>query len=543
VFPGKKFTPEDIVAIVWRRKWLIVLPFVLVSAGTFLWVRTLPALYRSEAVLVVVPQRVPEAYVRSTVTTLVEDQLPTLRQLILSRSRLEAMIQEFGIYTELRARIPMEDVVARLQRDISVETIRPMRAPTRGSAAPEAFRIAVTSTDPRLAQRVADRLSSQFSEENLRDRASQAQQTTEFLKAQLDDARRALQEREKLLADYQRRHAGELPNERDSAIQVLSSTQMQLQANEEAQNQDRSRRLFLERQIADLESDAVAAPSVPAVSPPGSDPTNLAGVSAAERLESAKAQLRALELRLKPEHPDVVTAKRVIRDLEAKVQAEELQKPLAAGAPAERPLTPDESARRNRLRDYRAELQSLDLQMQTRAREARRLTDLVNATQRRMAVMPTRESELTALTRDYQTTWNTYQSLLQRQQDAAVATNLEERQIGQQFRLIEPPRVPERPFSPDRQRLNLFGAAAGLFLGLGLAALLEYRDSAFRTESDIITALSLPVLAVVPRLWTASDRRRQRHRRRLATLALAVGVLLLVVAAVTWRLSVLRGWV
>jgi hypothetical protein len=125
VIPGKKYKPEDILEIAWRRRWLLVVPLVVASIGTMLWSSRLPDRYRSEAVVLIVPPRVPQNYVRPTVTKGLQDRLEGMRQEILSRTRLERIITEFDLYPELRRRTIMDTVVARMREDIGLQVAAP----------------------------------------------------------------------------------------------------------------------------------------------------------------------------------------------------------------------------------------------------------------------------------------------------------------------------------------------------------------------------------------------------------------------------------
>jgi hypothetical protein len=134
-----------------------------------------------------------------------------------------------------------------------------------------------------------------------------------------------------------------------------------------------------------------------------------------------------------------------------------------------------------------------------------------------------------------------YQGLLAKSQDAKVSANLERRQIGEQFKLIDSARVPQRPSSPDRFRLNIMGALGGLLLGLGLAGLLEYRDTSLRTDDDVLVALALPVLAIVPTMSTEIERQRKKRQWRWLASSGAAALLLGTVAA-AWIMR-LNEWV
>ena len=514
MLPGKKYTPEDVVHIGWRRKWLIVVPFVLIALGTYTYTRRMPDLYRSETLILVVPQRVPDTYVKSTVTARIEDRLPTIQQQILTRSRLERIITDLNLYPEQRATAIMEDLVDQMRGDIAV------------TITGDSFRVSYVNPNPRVAQQVASRLASLFIEENLRDRENQAESTNEFLDAQLDDAKRRLIEHEKRLEEYRRRYAGELPSQLASNLQVIQSTQMQLQTLAESINRERERRLLLERQLADLEQEPMLTVSA-------ADGAATAPTTTQQQLQTARRNLEVFESRFTADHPDVRAMKRTIAELEARLDAEQRN---PRSPEADKPLTPAEALRRRRVRDLQAELAAVDGQLAQKTAEDNRLRRVIAQYQSNIDAVPTRESELVELTRDYATLQNTYAALAAKREDSLIAANLERRQIGEQFKVLDPAGVPEKPFSPNRLLLNSVGAGAGLGFGLLLIALLEYRDSTFKTDDEVRRCLNLPVLAVIPVMMSPVEARRVRRRRHLA---LASGMLLVAVggAVAYWRLN------
>jgi uncharacterized protein involved in exopolysaccharide biosynthesis len=145
---------------------------------------------------------------------------------------------------------------------------------------------------------------------------------------------------------------------------------------------------------------------------------------------------------------------------------------------------------------------------------------------------------MTELMRDYKTLQDIYTSLLAKKEDSKLSANLERAQAGEQFKVLDPARVPEQPFSPNRPQILAFGAVIGLALGLGLAMLLEFRDTSIRTEDEVVRVLALPVLALVPLVATRHDIRRRR--RRLVHVAIALAVVAAVTGAVAaWKLGVL----
>jgi len=517
VIPGKKYQLEDLIAIAWRRKWLILVPFALVGSLTAVVSRSLPDLFRSETLILVVPQRVLETYVRSTVTSRIEDRLPSLRQQILSRSRLERIIVDLILYQPERQSGTMEAVVERMRQAISIEIVKG-----------DSFTVSYISRDPQSAKDVTERLASLFIEENVRDREFLAVSTSQFLETQLDDARRRLIEQERKLEAYRVRNANELPSQIATNVQAVQSARMQLQALSEAISRDRDRRLTLEARISDLSEPLAASTPAPPASGPGTsdDLTAPSGATASEQLESARTALRKLSLRLKPDHPDILRLNRIIRDLE--------QKEAAGGDGAAnarstvRAARPTDASRELRLREIRSEIETLDRELALKQDREKQLREEIALYQGRLEAAPIREAELTELTRDYDTLQQIYRNLLTKREDSKIAANLEHRQVGEQFRVLDAARVPERPFSPNRTRINLLGLFAGLTFGAGLAAFLEYRDSTVKTDEEVRTLLLLPVLATIPILTSGEFSWRGRTNVMVsfaAATAAAVGVL------------------
>jgi uncharacterized protein involved in exopolysaccharide biosynthesis len=346
-------------------------------------------------------------------------------------------------------------------------------------------------------------LASLFIDESLRDRLSQAQGTDKFLESQLAEAKARLVEKEKRLEEYRRVHAGELPSQISSNLQQAESAQKGLSDTRESINRDRDRRLVLEQQLADLQKTRVVDSIVPTT-----NPADVSG-STQQQLAQAEAQVASLEAAgFKSGHPDLDQARRRVRDLKAKAAEE-------ASAPAPetpRVISAAEADRQRRIADLQAQVDELDRQIKYKQDDEKRLQAAAEDAQRRADALPSRESELTELMRDYDTLQSSYNSLLAKKQEAQIAANLEQRQIGEQFRMLDQARLPERPFSPNRARYNATGAGVGLAIGLALMALLEYRDRSFRTDEDLRGTMGLPVLAVIPVMQSDADRRRALWR-------------------------------
>jgi uncharacterized protein involved in exopolysaccharide biosynthesis len=319
------------------------------------------------------------------------------------------------------------------------------------------------------------------------------------------------------------RHSGELPTQAGANMQAIQTIQMNLNAVSQAISADTNTKTMLERQI-----EALDAQAEPASAPlPGADVTTVTG-TAAQRLAAAKTQLQIEQLTKKPDHPTIKWLNDVIARLEKEANAEALRAPVGAGVAA----SPAEQARLTRLAGYRDDLERVNKQIAANQAEEKRLRALAAGYQAKLDQTPVREAELTDMTREYATIKSIYEGLVAKREQSNMSVNLERRQIGEQFNLIDQARLPERPFSPDRFMINLLGMLGGLAVGLGLVALLEYRDNTFKTDSEIAHVVGLPILAVVPLMQSVPEQRAAFRKRLLLNVGLsgAVAVCLAVLA-------------
>jgi polysaccharide chain length determinant protein (PEP-CTERM system associated) len=521
VLPGKTYKPEEILRILWRRKWLILAPFVLGVVGSVAYAARVPLQYRSETLIMVVPQRISDSYVKTPDTTRMEDRLRSVNEQIQTRSRLEHIIQDLDLYGEDRNRFLMEDIVRRMRAAINV---RPEGR--------ESFRVSFTHPDARSAQRVTERLASLYIEENVRDRQDFAADTNKFLDDELEEAKQRLLEHEKKLEQYRRRHSGQLPSQLDSNLRAMQSAQMQLQAVSDTMNRARERRLLTERQLA----DARILPPALVTQEAGGSAGAAAPLTTAQQLEASEAELAALRLRYTPDHPDIRALERRITELRVKAAAEAGSRAQGADTQA---LPTAEVLRQKRIKDLEAELEVIDRQIAAAEADQARLKQELVQYQAKVDAVPSRESELVDLTRDYGTLQTAYTNLLVKRQDSNLAANLETRQIGTQFRVLESASLPGRPVQARiREMIVLGGSLGGLALGLLVVGFLEYRDTTFKTDDDVTRVLALPVLAMIPQLISAVDqettRRPARRRTAVVSAVLMVGA---ATAVIFWRLQ------
>ncbi len=526
MLPGKTLTPADVLAMLRRHVWLIVIPPLVTLFAALIFSSRVPNLYQSDMLIAIDPQRVPDNFIRSTVTMPTDLRMESLTVQALSRTALEQMIESLNLYPEERALMPMEDVVRKMRSDINVTLERP-RENFDGRNAATAFHVLFTYTDPQTAAAVAERIGSRFVDQNTRDRGALATAANTFLERQLEQSRLDLEAQEARLEAFRQRHGKELPTQMQSNMQALNNAQLQVQSLVESMARDRDRKQMLER--ISREVSIQPAPVTP-VAPSNGQP---AVGTMQQQLAAAQANLAQLELKYRPEHPDVIRAKRLVSELEPKAAAEAraAQNAAASGAAPEAPVDP---ARRESLLQMRAEIESLDRQLAFKETEERRIRGEIADYQSRVEAVPGLESEWLKLTRDYDTQQAAYKELLSKSSEAQMAADLEQQDIGERFRIVDPATVPVRPLPSKRIQYNAGGLALGLLFGLGLAALLEIRDKSFRTDADVMSTLGLAVLASVPKIQTTLEKEQAKRRR----LAFSVAGAACVVAAgyVTWTL-------
>jgi len=512
--PGKSEASALARSIWARRKWLAVLVFlapvtVAVSVAIFL-----PEVYQATATVLVDRQQVPESVVRPTVTSTLETRLQTINQEILSRSRLEALISRFGLYGEARKKLAPDDVIARMRQDIKLE-IKGVEIKGREQEATVAFAISYRGSDPNTVAMVTNTLASFYIEENMKVRERQASGTSEFLRVQLDEAKKRLDDQEKQVSAFKRKYVGELPQQMDTNMATLDRLDAQLRANLDNQIRVNERRQLLAGQLAEAESVGVAAPQAA---------TPLEPESAEARLARLKRELPTLLTRYSEKYPDVIQTRGEIAALEKQI-AERKSAPTAT-APEPVPAAPT-SPYVMRLREAKGEA---DAEANVLKTEAGRLRGTIGLYQSRVDNVPRREQEFKQVFRDYESTRELYQSLLKRYEDAHLAESMEQRQKGEQFRILDPA-VPPREALARRLRLIGLSMLASLALAAGAVALAEQLDTSFHSKDDLRRFTLVPVLASIPPIVSEADTAYDRRRFRLCAVATAIGLLVLVVSS------------
>jgi len=473
--PSKSYTLDDYIEIIWRRIWYIVIPFVVVFAVTALYLKVTPRQYKADTLVLVSPQKVPEAFVQATVTAQVEERLQSISQEVMSRTRLEEIITQFNLYEKKRANLSREELVDLMRRNIKVEL------PSRRDEKQGFFTVSFIGSDPEVVTAVANRLASLFIEENLKIREQQAVGTTEFLADELALAKEKLDKMEEAVTKYKRQYMGQLPEQQDTNIRILEQLQTQNQRVSESLRAAQDRKLFLQRQLTDME-----APATPIISdgrtstlhPPATAP-GIGGGTFESQKDMLNRELEDLRTKFTENHPDVIAVKRKIANLEKNKDSFRMDP---------------------HYREIKNQLTLTDMEIKRLQDESSSLSAQINKYLARIEQTPVREQDMAGLMREYQSTKDSYETLLKKSQEAQQAENLEKRQKGEQFKVVDPARVPEKPFSPDVRKTLLMGILAGLGCGLAAAFLREQLDRTFHDASDVEITLGLKVVATIPKI-------------------------------------------
>ena len=500
--------PDQILEIIIRRRWFILIPFCITMTLGLLHTLTAGKTYEASTLILVQPQRVPTNYIRSVVTSTINERISTISQQILSRSNLEKIIDQFGLFADAKG-MYLEDQVASLRKRVKVKIER-----TRSNA--EAFSIVFQGDDPQTVMRIANTLASFFMDENLKVREAQAVGTSEFLDSELEKTRKTLEERESQLSEYRTQYMGGLPDELETNLRTLDRLQQQLTIKNETLAQARNSLNLFQAQIA--QSNEMASQTMMDPFSMGFEEDSF-GSEDEQRLAAAQKEYEALLLKYTDKHPDARKIKTIIDKLEKSI--EENKNKAAAEAEAN-PVTSSPNNIATRMPNFAAmqqgaQVKQIKTEIQKIESDIGNLEQRMKEIQARVEDTPKRELELQSLKRDYSNIQSVFNSLLDRKLEAELSVNMEKKQKGEQFRILDHARLPERPISPNVKLLFLLSIASGLGIGAGLIFLLEIFDSSIRREEQIEKDLDLKILAAIPPMkWP-----RDRAKRKIELIAFA----------------------
>lgn len=499
-------------ALVIRHRWWVILStFSLWAIGLAVSV-LVPAKFRSETVILIESQKVLPQYVTPNVGIDLQQQMQSLTQQILSRTRLVRIMDSFHLYGKQPNQAAADTLIQRMRNDITIELIK------GGGRADElsAFKVSYSAPTPALAQAVAGQITSLFIDENLRDQQQLSEDTTAFLDNQLAEARKDLEHQEQLLGAFRSKYVGELPEQLSSNVQILSGLQSRLQSATAALHQAEQQRIYLASLIGQSKGlQRLESPEEDNPAPPGA-PTALE-----DQIDKMQADLGELSARYTPQHPDVVRLKEQIanaeamkRQLDAKATSgtkTDLSSRVRARSGNQQTISP--------MAQLESQLKANELEIANRKQEVKTLENQIDQYQARLNLTPIREQELADVERNHQQSRANYDSLLAKKLQSGMATDLAKRQQGQQFSVIDPPSLPQRPYWPNPLQFTLVGLVGGLVAGLAGIIFKEAAYPRIRSEEDMRRWFTTKVVAAIPPLLTHAEQKDRSRRRALEIVA------------------------
>jgi polysaccharide chain length determinant protein (PEP-CTERM system associated) len=485
----RELTTQDYVSLLKRRGRLIAcsaIVFLVAGGGsTFL----LPPEYVSQTLVIIEQQKVPEAYVKPVLAEDMNERLASMKEQIFSRSRIEPLVDSFNLFAGRNR--TMEDRIELTRKAINVKPIASARGNMPG------FFITFRARDPHTAQRVCGEIESLFVAENLSARVQTAEGTAGFLKQQLAEAKKVLDEQDEKMAAFQRKFSGSLPDQASANANTLQALTTQLDAATQSVNRAQQNATFLEAMVSQQTREQQKFE-------PMTGATRDDNRAELKRLVQKKQELEAAYT---PDHPDVLAVSRQIADLEARIDRAPVE---TIPPPDTNRVVPDSVE----VKQLKAQLRAAQQTLAGAKEEQNFIQHKIRTYEGRIESRPVVEQEYKQLTRDHDTALQFYNSLLTKMNESSMATALEHRQQGEQFRVMDPPNLPESPAFPKRIVFAGGGFAFGLILGLAIAALLEYRDTSLRTELDVLTFTNLPTLGMISHLDTLEAPKSTRAVRR-----------------------------
>jgi polysaccharide chain length determinant protein (PEP-CTERM system associated) len=469
--------PKDVVAILKRRYWLIILLAAFGGISGYLAARVLPKKYTSKTlVLLQQPEVQP---VTPMVTDNVNQRLATMQQQILSTARLEPVIRDLNLYAGDINRLPKEEIVDHLRGAITITPVAPMTE-TRAQNLP-GFTVSVVFNDPLLAQKICSMITSMFIEENIKASDTTDTEATKFLNDQLDQKKAELDQQDAKLAAFQGKHIGILPEDSQANLTYLNGQTTQLDAATQALNRAQQDKSFAESILSQQLSAWQATQA-------GQNPETID-----QQLEALQAQLSTLQSKYTDDHPDVIKAKNEIAVLKQKIADSDQKKSAAA---------PDKSmsakGEPTQILQLRAQIHQYDQVIKERTAQQEQIKKQIEIYQARVAASPGIEQEYKLLTRDHQTVLDSYNELLKKRDASAMSQQFDQTKQNDRFHVLDAANFPNEPSFPKMPIFAGGGFGAGLALAFGIAFLLEMQDTSMRSEHDVEVILRLPVLAMIP---------------------------------------------
>lgn len=564
---------RDYLDILWRRKYWIVIPAVVLMIGTVVFTYSLPESFKSQGLILIESQEIPQDLIRTTVTSYADQRIEVIKQRLLTTNRIMQIVEKHNLYPEQRKSSPITAPIVELfKNNVSVDIIQAnVTDPASGRAkrASIAFTVSFMDQSPQKAQQVANELVTEFLNENAKARTDRAEDTTQFLKLEGDRMQKEIQQTEKEIAEFRDQYSDSLPDMLDYNLttvqniqEEISSIQNQIMVQSDQMTTMGLQLSMIPKQAMGTTNNAAGQPSAPMVA-----------------LQELRAQYRSMQSKYSANHPDLQRVKREIDALEAEVGVnasprEEVEMQLTSARSnlqtlkqryaAEHPDVKAAEAEITRLEQRLADLPEENTNTQTQTASGStnpvyiEVSAKIDATEREIGRLRERQADLREklaeyenrvyqtnqvqrayqdLTRDRENKLAKYQELRAKQLEAELAQTLETENKGENFTLIEPPQVSNEAEKPNRKKLIVFGFAGSIGAGVGLGILIEMLFGGVRGYTQISRVVGKPPIVVIPLIQTDHEKRR---KRRIIYSLIVLGIILGLGAVILFHFFVMN---
>ena len=545
--PRRTLDVEDYIDIIRRHKGWIFGPFLLTLVASVVGVYLWPDTYVSQAEIKVTPQQVPQSMVPTAINQLMTDRINSMEQTILSRTVLTTIINTFGLYQRERSRKPIEDVIDDMRKTIQILPVATVGGPGREVPA---FAVQFSYENRYIAQRVTQDLVSRFIDQNQRDRGNTVFQTSQFLKDQVDQAKKELDDIESRLTAFRIENNGRLPDQVNANMSQLQSLQMNITAldNSISRAQETKMQLQTELRISKerlsaLQREPVETPAITQQQQQKSD-----------RLAEADREIQGLEQTLTTfrqhytdKNPDVQTV--IMRLDAARKRREEIAKDetatalVAAATAVKAPPTPvkQNPATQREIRDLESNIQRIqssleakDLEIEGANKDLKRTDESVRTYQGRLESVPVGERQYGDLVRDREVAKDKYLGLQLNYSKALLSADMEGRKQGETLELLDPASLPQTQSEPKRPMVISMGAGIGLLLGIVIAGAREIKDTSLKNLKDVRAYTQMAILGSVPLLENDFVVRRRKRMAWLGWTTSALAAALIMAGSVVY---------
>jgi len=535
-------TAGEFIKMLKRRKWMIFLPVLTMTAAIGYVVYKLPSVYESRTLLTVKPPTISNKVVQSLTEEDLTQQLQTINQEVLSRSSLEPMIGKYKLFElERSAGKPTELIVEQMYKNIAVVTEK-----SDDDQKVAAFSITYRDRSPEAAKYVTTELAGKYVNAQVNRSTQTAEVTRDFIDNQLNLAKTSLDGYEKQRLNIMMQNVETLPDSAQGLIAQLQGLRQREETIAKEKESLMTRKGQLSDQIRALNSQAriIEDFGERETQQAVEDATRIEDTPAYAQLVQKRAELKAkfenLKLSFKEKHPEVIKAQNDIDKVEDEVTALSKNTQKRVQQANQKSSQKADFQKKNlevEKQKAESEIAQIDGQMQNKATELQQNAGQILSLEAKINTIPNVKVALESINNQYQSSKTTYDDLLKKRNDASLQVDRESNAQGETIKVQDAANLPSSPVAPKRGMLTAMGAAIGLVIGLFLAVAFELpRVLRIQNIEDAKHYTGLPLLASVPPLHSHSEKawlKRSHYLKVLAGTAAAIAAIPLIIMALT----------